>query len=404
MLTPYSPKTGLYWPPVVGPFGPPSVAVSVWLAVLVAASTGRRRGRPPWWRPSVWLVYWLAVLAAGVRPPCWRSVRGWCPSVAVVAVFVAAGGLSAVRWSIGPPWSFRGRWRPVWALCACLSFGSVPPPLVARRRWCAVLVLACLVCAVGGRGGRVAGRPCWCRWCRCHCAVPWPVVRVAGQPCRRVACVLVSLRRPVVGRVPWSVRPCWCPPWCRSLAVSVRPCWCAGVRSVAGVRLLPCSVAVAALSGRRWCWCPSLVLAARTGRILGLADWLAVWALPVAGGGGWRCLRLRWCLPCQRTSARGWLAVGRVRCFPWWWRPLALLVVLAGVAPAAAVAARLIKGPTPAAAVAALLVVCVTCLRWRRWRRWRRWLYPCASRTTCGGRRSACRRCGILKRRNTGWR
>ena len=114
------PKTGLYWPPVVGPCGPPSVAVSVWLAVLVAASTGRRRGRPPWWRPSVWLVYWLAVLAAGIRPPWWRSVRGWCPSVAVVAVSVAAGGLSAVRWSTGPPWPFRGPWRPVWALCACL--------------------------------------------------------------------------------------------------------------------------------------------------------------------------------------------------------------------------------------------------------------------------------------------
>lgn len=278
---------------MVGPCGPPSVAVSVWLAVLVAASTGRRRGRPPWWRPSVWLVYWLAVLAAGVRPPCWRSVRGWCPSVAVVAVFVAAGGLSAVRWSIGPPWSFRGRWRPVWALCACLSFGSVPPPLVARRRWCAVLVLACLVCAVGGRGGRVAGRPCWCRWCRCHCAVPWPVVRVAGQPCRRVACVLVSLRRPVVGRVPWSVRPCWCPPW--SVAGRVRPsllvCWCA----VGGWRPF-----IAVFRGRGGPFGPSVVLvsvagpcgpygpyfgpcrlAGRVGLASGWRRWLAVLALAV---------------------------------------------------------------------------------------------------------------------------
>ena len=246
----------------------------------------RRAGVRPWW-----LVCWLAVLAAGGRPPCWRSVRGWCPSVAVVAVFVARGGLSAVRWSTGPPWPFRGPWRPVWALCACLTFGSIPPPLVARRRWCAVLVLACLVCAVGGRGGRVAGRPCWCRWCRCHCAVPWPVVRVAGRqygpPCGGV--LVVSLRRALLGRVP-----------CPSVRAgvrrggrwpSVRPCWCAGVRSVAGGRFLPYSVAVAARLGRRWCWCPSLVLVAR----VGLAGWP--------------------CGPCQWW--RRWLAV------------LALAVVLA---------------------------------------------------------------------------
>ena len=300
------PKTGLYWPPVVGPCGPPSVAVSVWHAVLVAASTGRRRGRPPWWRPSVWLVYWLAVLAAGVRPPCWRSVRGWCPSVAVVAVFVAAGGLLAVRWSAGPPWSFRGPWRPVCGPCVlALSCGSVPPPLVARRRWCAVLVLACLVtpsvvavavslAVLAGVAGVGVIAPCrgpWsvslaasmvrrvavCWWC--HCAVPcWAVCRVRPS-------VLVSA---VVGRWP-----------------SVRPCWCAGVRSAAGVRFLPFSVAVVARLGRRSvlvsvagpcgpcgpCFGPCR-LAGRVGLASGWRRWLAVLALAVVlalsmSGGPW---------------------------------------------------------------------------------------------------------------------
>lgn len=280
-----------------GPCGPPSVAVSVWLAVLAAASTGRRRGRPPWWRPSVWLVYWLAVLAAGGRPPCWRSVRGWCPSVAVVAVSVAAGGLSAVRWSTGPPWPFRGPWRPVWALCACLSFGSVPPPLVARRRWCAVLVLACLVCAVGGRGGRVAGRPCWCRWCRCHCAVPWPVARVAGRqcgpPCGGV--LVVSLRRALLGRVP-----------CPSVRAGVRrggrwPC----PSVLAGV--LVCGRWLASVSCRiPWPWRPVWAVGGVGVRRWSLRPvWALFWALPT----GWPCG------PCQWW--RRWLAV------------LALAVVLA---------------------------------------------------------------------------
>ena len=295
------PKIGLYWPPVVGPCGPPSVAVSVWLAVLVAASTGRRRGRPPWWRPSVvgWCAGWRSLPLVSVRRAGGRSVAGvrpwpWWPFSWPLAAFRPSAGPLVRR---GP---FVARGGPFGPCVLALSFGSIPPPLVARRRWCAVLVLACLVCAVGGRGGRVAGRPCWCRWCRCHCAVPWPVARVAGRqygpPCGGV--LVVSLRRALLGRVPFpSVRAGVRRG--RSLAVSVRPCWCAGVRSVAGVRFLPFSLPVVARLGRRWCWCPSLVLAARVGLVLGLADWLAVWALPVAGGGGWRCLRLRWCLPCQ---------------------------------------------------------------------------------------------------------
>lgn len=400
-----------------GPCGPPSVAVSVWLVILVAASTGRRRGRPPWWRPSVWLA---GVLAGGpcrrVRPPCWRSVRGWCPSVAVVAVFVAAGGLSAVRWSTGPPWSFRGPWRPFLGLASggpsrpllagvlAVSVGSIPPPLapvaagvrcwclraLLRRRWsrwpCRWPSLLVVLVSVSLRRA-VARGPC--RWpsvlaavwrCagRCRCAVPC-------GPCAVVRpSVLVSA---VVGRWPWSVRPCWC----------------AGVRSVAGVRFLPCSVAVAALSGRRWCWCPSLVLASRMGRILGLADWLAVWALPVvAAVAGGACACGGACLVKERRPVAGWrwavcgaFRGGGVR-LPCLW---SLLVTLQR----RPWAVRLSKDQTPAAAVAALLVVYVTCLRWRRRRR-RRWSRPCASRTTYGGRRSVCRRCCILTRQNTGWR
>ena len=164
----------------------------------MACRTGGRQYWPtPWPSAVVASVRVAGVLAGGPCRWCPSAVLvvgpWWCPSVAVVAVFVASDGLSAVRWSAGPPWSFRGPGGPFGPCVLALSFGSIPPPLVARRRWCAVLVLACLVCAVGGRGGRVAGRPCWCRWCRCHCAVPWPVVRVAGRqygpPCGGVLVV-----------------------------------------------------------------------------------------------------------------------------------------------------------------------------------------------------------------------
>lgn len=403
---------------MVGPCGPPSVAVSVWLVILVAASTGRRRGRPPWWRPSVWLAGVLAGGPCRLRPSAVLAVGpcGWCPSVAVVAVFVAAGGLSAVRWSTGPPWSFRGPWRPFfgpcqwWAVAALAGWCTCRFQLVVfrRRLWPVAAGVRCwsLRALLRRRWSR------WpCRWpsllncwCRCRCAVPWPVVRVAGRqywpPCGGVLVGVVAPSRG--GPCAVSVRPCWCPPW-RSLAVSVRPCWCAGVRSVAGVRFLPFSVAVAALSGRRWCWCPSLVLAARTGRFWALlAGWPCgpcQWLAAVAGGA---CACGGACLVKERRPVAGWrwavcgaFRGGGVR-LPCLWS----LLVSRQRRPWAV---RLSKDQTPAAAVAALLVVCVTCLRWRRWRR-RRWLYPCASRTTYGGRRSVCRRRYILKRRRTGWR
>lgn len=147
------PKTGLYWPPVV-------------------ARVGRRPwrcrcGLPYWWPP--------VLAAAGVRPPCWRSVRGWCPSVAVVAVFVAAGGLSAVRWSIGPPWSFRGPWRPVFGPCQWWA--------VVARGW-----LVCLPCQywigppTSGRPWLGGGRCLPCLACLVWLALPSVLAGPVGGP------------------------------------------------------------------------------------------------------------------------------------------------------------------------------------------------------------------------------
>lgn len=226
-----------------------------------------------------------------------------------------------------------------------------------------------------------------CRWPPVWAAV-WRCASGVIAPC-------------LIGSCAVSVRPCWCPPW-RSLAVrpSLLVCWCA----VGGWRSL-----LAVFRGRGGPFGPSVVLvsvagpcgpcgpcfgpcrlAGRVGLASGWRRWLAVLALAVV---------LAYFKERRPVAGWRWAVCGTFVV----WCPLALLAVLAGVAPAAAVAARLIKGPTPAAAVAALLVVCVTCLRWRR-RRWRRWSRPCASRPTCGGRRSACRRCGILKRRRIGWR
>lgn len=274
-----------------------------WPPVLAAAVAVRRAGVRPWW-----LVCWLAVLAlASVRRAGGRSVAGvrpwpWWPFPWPLAAFRPSAGPLVRR---GP---FVARGGPFGPCVLALSVGSIPPPLVARRRWCAVLVLACLVCAVGGRGGRVAGRPCWCRWCRCHCAVPWPVARVAGRqywpPCGGV--LVVSLRRAVVGRVP-----------CPSVRAGVRRGgrWpCPSVR--AGV--LVCGRWLASVSCRiPWPWRPVWVVGGVGVRRWSLRPvWALFWALPT----GWPCGPCQWlaavaggacacggaCLVKERRPVAGW--------------------------------------------------------------------------------------------------
>ena len=195
-----------------GPCGPPSVAVSVWLAVLVAASTGRRRGRPPCWCPSVV----AGVLAGG---PC-----RWCPS----AVLAVGPWLVSVR---GRGGRFRGRWRRYgWRLV--LYLGRVPWRALAAR-----LGLVCLPFHLVVFRRRLwpvaAGVRCWSLRALCApsaVAVAVSLAVLAGvagvgviAPCRGpwsvslavLAGVLVSvsLRRALLGRVAVAVRPCWCPPW-----------------------------------------------------------------------------------------------------------------------------------------------------------------------------------------------
>lgn len=296
MLTPYAPKlvcTGRQWWPV-------------WAAVRggvgVACYTGGRQYWPTPWPSAVvaavrvagWCAGWRSLPLVSVRRAGGRSVASvrpwpWWPFSWPLAAFWPSAGPLVRR---GP---FVARGGPFGPCVLALSVGSVPPPLVARRRWCAVLVLACLVCAVGGRGGRVAGRPCWCRWCRCHCGVPWSVVRVAGRQC-------------------WP--PCWrCCWWCHcavpywavcrgrpsvlvsavAVAGRVRPsllvCWCA----VGGWRSF-----LAVFRGRGGPFGPSVVLvsvagpcgpcgpcfgpcrlAGRVGLASGWRRWLAVLALAV---------------------------------------------------------------------------------------------------------------------------
>lgn len=271
------PKIGLYWPPVVA-----------------------RVGRRPW-RCRCGLPYW------------------WPPVLADAVAVRRGGGRSVVVSVRGRGGRFRGRWRPFGRPLVHWSAVALSWPVAAR------VGLVCLPCQLVVFRRRLwpvaAGVRCWslrallrrrrsrwpCRWPSLLVSLVSVSLRraVARGPCRWPSalaavwwCAGGVIAPCLVRPCAVSVRPCWCPPW----SVAGRPsvlAGVAGVRSVAGVRFLPCSVAVVARLGRRWCWCPSLVLAARVGLVLGLADWLVVWALPVAGGGGWRCLRLRWCLPCQ---------------------------------------------------------------------------------------------------------
>lgn len=93
------PKIGLYWPPVVARVGRRPwrcrCGLPYWWPPVLADAVAVRRGGG---RPCGWLVCWLAVLAAGVRPPCWRSVRGgvrpwpWWPFPWPVAAFRPSAG------------------------------------------------------------------------------------------------------------------------------------------------------------------------------------------------------------------------------------------------------------------------------------------------------------------------
>lgn len=249
------PKTGLYWPPVVARVGrrPWRCRCGLpywWPPVLADAVAVRRAGDR-----SVWLVYWLAVLAAGVRPPCWRSVRGWCPSVAVVTLFVAAGGLSAVRWSIGPPWSFCGPWRPVFGPCQWWA--------VAARGW-----LVCLPCQYW-IGPPTSGRPVAGRW------------SVLAVPC-------------VLGVAGLAVGAGWPSGWPVLIRAARGPCWLA-------VLIRPPSVALSAsagpwpvvalagpcggLVGRRWCPCTLWSFRGPCGPCFGPCQWWASrWPCGVRAG------------------------------------------------------------------------------------------------------------------------
>lgn len=317
MLTPHSPKTGLYWPPVVARVGRRPwrcrCGLLYWWPPVLAAAVGR----PPWWRPSVWLA---GVLAGG---PC-----RWCPS----AVLAVGPWLVSVR---GRGGRFRGRWRPFgrpsvrwvavvlsWPVAArvglvCLPCQSAvfPPPLASVaagvRCWClralctpSVVAVAVSLAVLAGFAGVGVIAPCrgpWpvslaasmgrrvavCWWC--HCAVPcWVVCRV--RPSVLVSAVAVAGRPSVLAGL------LVCGRWLASVSCRV-PCPWWPVWAVGGVGV------------RRWSLRPvwALFWALPTGWPCGPCQWLAA----VAGGAcacGGACLF-------QRTAARGWLAVGRVRCF-----------------------------------------------------------------------------------------
>lgn len=382
-----------------------------WPPVLADAVAVRRGGV----RPCGWCTGWRSLPLVSVRRAGGRSVAGvrpwpWWPFSWPLAAFrpsagpmvrrgpfVARGGPFSGLAS-GAPW-----WRPL-ALCACLVRWQCSAAACARRRWCAVLVLACLVApsvvavavslaVLAGVAGVGVIAPCrgpWsvslaasmgrrvvvCWWC--HCAVPcWAV-------CRFRPSVLVSAVA-VAGRVRPSLLVCWC--------------------AVGGWRPF-----LAVFRGRGGPFGPSVGVGVRRWSLRPV--WALFWALPT----GWPCGPCQWlaavaggacacggaCLVKERRPVAGWrwavcgaFRGGGVR-LPCLWS----LLVSHQRRPWAV---RLSKDQTPAAAVAALLVVWVTCSRWRR-RRWRRWSRPCASRPTCGGQTSAYRRRRIPARKRTGWR
>lgn len=316
------PKIGLYWPPVVARVGRRPwrcrCGLLYWWPPVLADAVGR----PPWWRPSVWLA---GVLAGG---PC-----RWCPS----AVLAVGPWLVSVR---GRGGRFRGRWRPFgrplvhwsavvlsWPVAAL--FWALP--VVGRRGPCWLVCLPFQLVVFRRRLWPVAaGVRCWslrallrrrwsrwpCRWpsllncwCRCHCAVPWPVVRVAGRqywpPCGGV---LVGVIAPSRGGPCAVVRP-------SVLVSAVVGRWpCPSV--LAGV--LVCGRWLASVYCRvPWPWRPFRAVGGAGVRRWSLRPvWAVFWALPT----GWPCGPCQWlaavaggacacggaCLVNERWPVAGW--------------------------------------------------------------------------------------------------
>lgn len=330
----------------------------VWAAVRggvgVACRTGGRQYWPTPWPSAVvasvrvagWCTGWRSLPLVSVRRAGGRPVAGvrpwpWWPFSWPLAAFwpsagplvrrgpcVARGGPFLGLVCLPCQWvAFRRRLWPVAAGVRCWSLRALCAPSAV-----AVAVSLAVLAGVAGVGVIAPCRGPWsvslaasmgrrvavCWWC--HCAVPcWVVCRV--RPSVLVSAVAVA------GRVRPSLLVCWCAVggWRPFLAVFLARGGPFGpsvvLVSVAG----PCGPCGPCFGPCR--------LAGRVGLASGWRRWLAVLALAVV-------LALS-------MSVGPWLAGGGpCAVLSWWWRPLALLVVvLAGVAPAAAVGRPSIKGP-----------------------------------------------------------
>lgn len=322
MLTPYSPKTGLYWPPVVARVGRRPwrcrCGLPYWWPPVLADAVAVRRGGG---RPCGWLVCWLAVLSA-VRRGGGRSVAGvrpwpWWPFSWPVAAFWPSAGPLVRRGPFvarGGPFGpcvlafqlvvFRRRLWPVAAGVRCWSLRALCAPSAV-----AVAVSLAVLAGVAGVGVIAPCRGPWpvslaasmgrrvvvCWWC--HCAVPcWVVCRV--RPSVLVSAVAVAGRPSVLAgvlvcgrwlavvscRIPWPWRPVWAVGGVGVRRWSLRPVWALFWALLAGWPCGPCQWLAAVAGGACACGGACLVNERR----------------PVLAGGG-PCAVLSWCgvrLPC----------------------------------------------------------------------------------------------------------
>lgn len=241
MLTPYSPKTGLYWPPVVARVGRRPwrcrCGLPHWWPPVLADAVAVRRGGV---RPCGWCTGWRSLPLVSVRRAGGRSVAGvrpwpWWPFPWPLATFRPSAGplvrrgpfvaVAARFWALpvvrrdGVRWPcvlalhlvvFRRRLWPVAAGVRCWSLRALCAPSAV-----AVAVSLAVLAGVAGVGVIAPCRGPWpvslaasvgrrvavCWWC--HCAVPcWVVCRV--RPSVLVSAVAVA------GRVRPSLLVCWC--------------------------------------------------------------------------------------------------------------------------------------------------------------------------------------------------